>query len=230
LSTLALLLALTMPSSGESEAARVERLTMVSGVIAEVAADVPWLEPALVATISQESLGSLEVHDGRKRSSMGAVCLTQIAPTNPLSPWPLDELVGTDRDATLRCIHVAAVSLVHLRETCGRERPTSDWAAVMFGAYMTGRCVEQRGRARLFRAIEAGTATICSGLPTFEVPEGWRRLFDAPKPARRFARRLLRRSELGSWHQGARWGYLVEQHCDEERGPHKGVSVFARAR
>ena len=226
---LPLLLALTMPSAGESEEARLERLAMVSDVITEVAAGVSWLEPALVATISQESLGALEVHDGRKRSSIGAVCLAQIAPTNPLTPWKLDELVGTDREATLRCLHVAAVSLVHLRETCERERPTSDWAAVMFGAYMTGRCVEQRGRARLMRAIESGSATVCSGLPTYTAPAGWRRLFDAPDPAKRFARRLLRRAELGSWHRGARWGYLVEQHCDAERGPHKGVSVFARA-
>lgn len=229
MTALALLLALTMPSAGESEAARLERLAMVSEVVTEVATGVPWLEPALVATISQESLGSLEVHDGRKRSSMGAVCLTQIAPTNPLSPWPLDELVGTDRDATLRCLHVAAVSLVHLRETCERERPTSDWAAVMFGGYMTGRCVEQRGRARLFRAIESGSASVCSGLRSYQAPDGWRRAFAPPAAPRRFARRFLQR-ELGSWHRGAVWGYLVEQHCDAERGPHKGVSVFARER
>lgn len=224
---LPLLLVLTMPSPGESEAARAERLGMVSDVVEQVSTGSDWLAPALVATIVQESLGSLEVHDGRRVSSIGAVCLAQIAPTNPLSPWPLDELVGTDREATFRCIHVAAISLVHLREVCMKKRPNADWAAVTFGAYMTGRCVEQRGRARLFRAIEAGTATVCSGLASYQAPEGWRRAFNPPAAPRRFAHRF-QRSPLGSWHRGARWGYLVELHCDAARGPHKGVSVFER--
>lgn len=223
----AVLLELTFPSAGELEAARAERLTMVADVVTEVSAGVPWLEPALVATIVEESRGDLAVHEGRRRSSIGAACLTQISPTNPLSPWPLDELVGTDREATLRCVHVAAVSLVHLREVCTRKRPEADWAAVMFGAYMTGRCVEQRGRARLFRAIESGTATVCSGVPSYPAPDGWRRAPNPPIAPRRFARRF-KRAALGSWHIGARWGYLVEQHCDLERGPHKGVSVFER--
>jgi hypothetical protein len=226
---LSLLLALTMPSAGESEAAREERMTIVADVITEVSTGIPWLEPALVATIVEESRGDLAVHEGRRRSSIGAVCLTQIAPTNPLSPWPLDDLVGTDREATFRCIHVAAVSLVHLREVCTKKRPNADWAAVMFGGYMTGRCIEQRGRARLFRAIESGAATVCSGIPTYQAPEGWRRAASPPQAPRRFARRFLRKP-VGSWHRGAVWGYLVEQHCDGERGPHKGVSVFERAR
>jgi hypothetical protein len=224
---LPLLLALTMPSVGEPEAARSERMALVADVITEVSAGVPWLEPALVATIVEESRGDLAVHEGRRRSSIGATCLTQIAPTNPLSPWPLDELVGTDREATFRCLHVAAVSLIHLREVCTKNRPGVDWAAVTFGAYMTGRCVEQRGRSRLFRAIEAGSATVCSGLASYQAPEGWRRAFNPPAAPRRFAHRF-QRSPLGSWHRGARWGYLVELHCDEARGPHKGVSVFER--
>jgi hypothetical protein len=222
-----LLIALTFPSVGESDTARAERMALVADVITEVSAGIPWLEPALVATIVEESRGDLAVHEGRRRSSIGAVCLTQIAPTNPLSPWPLDELVGTDREATLRCIHVAAVSLVHLREVCTKERPSSDWAAVTFGAYMTGRCVEQRGRARLFRAIEVGTATVCIGLKSFPAPDGWVRAFRPPAASRRFSQRF-KRSPLGSWHLGARWGYLTELHCDEARGPHKGVSVFER--
>jgi hypothetical protein len=222
------LLALTLPSAGETAAEHVARMTMVSAVVTEVAAGEPWLEPALVATIFDESRGDIAVHDGRRRSSIGAACLTQIAPTNPLSPWPLDDLVGTDRDATLRCVHVAAVSLVHLREVCERERPGSDWASVTFGAYMTGRCVEQRGRAQLMRAIESGTATVCSGVRSYAAPAGWRRAYNPPAAPRRFARRFLR-APIGSWHLGARWGYLVELHCDEMRGPHKGVSVFERS-
>jgi hypothetical protein len=223
----AILLALTFPSAGEPETARTERLTMVADVVTEVSAGVPWLEPALIATIVEESRGDLAVHEGRRRSSIGAACLAQISPTNPLSPWPLDELVGTDRDATFRCIHVAAISLVHLREVCTKKRPTADWAAVTFGAYMTGRCVEQRGRAKLFRAIEAGTATVCSGVPSYIAPEGWRRASSPPQAPRRFARRFLK-APLGAWNTGARWGYLTELHCDEARGPHPGVSVFER--
>jgi hypothetical protein len=157
---LAALLAITSPGA-EAPEARALRLARAAVAIEQVSASQPWLAPALVATVRAESHGDVDVHSGRRVSSAGAVCLTQIHRGNRLRAWELDQLVGTDYAATLRCMHVAAVTLVVSRAHCRKQRYLQHWAPAMFSVYVTGgECWKAKDRfaraATMYRV--AGTA------------------------------------------------------------------------
>lgn len=160
---LAALLAITSPGA-EAPEARALRLARAAIAIEQVSASQPWLAPALVATIRSESRGDLEVHAGRRVSSAGAVCLTQIHRGNRLRAWELNELVGTDYAATLRCVHVAAVTLVVSRAHCRKQRYLKNWAPAMFSVYVTGgKCWTAKDRfaraATMYRVVGTAWAT-----------------------------------------------------------------------
>jgi hypothetical protein len=157
---LAALLAI-LDGGPESPEARMHRFARAAIAIEHVSASQPWLAPALVSTVRAESRGDLDVHAGRRVSSAGAVCLTQIAPGNRLRAWDLPDLVGTDYAATLRCMHVAAVTLVVSRAHCRKQRYLKHWAPAMFSVYVTGgKCWKAKDRfaraATMYRV--AGTA------------------------------------------------------------------------
>lgn len=252
---LAALLALTSPTD-ETEGARLLRLAGVA-VATEQVSDRDWMAAALVATIDGESDGALEVHDGRRRSSTGASCLTQIAPGwLPLTGW--SEITGIGYEQTLACVHLGAFALVTMRDHCLKRNYRTYWAEAMFAAYQGHGCSVRHGRYRasvmrrvqstgwlvtdaMRDAIEVARAESepflvperepggCDGLQGFTAPSGWQRAGNPATDARRYSHRFLG-APLGSWHTGARWGYLVEQHCDDERGRHKGVSVFQKVK
>jgi hypothetical protein len=156
-------------------------------------------------------------------------------------------LIGTDRAALVRCFRTEMRMLINGAEWCaGKSDLATDWHAVAM--YVTGEsCTADPFRKtslrvnlarRIKAAIEgeakpvsvATAAPACSTI-TYKRPVGWVAI-DRRTPAMAdWARSLhslqlpldtTRERSFGSRRVLAR----VDMHCDAERGPHRGVSLF----
>lgn len=165
-----------------------------------------------------------------------------------------DTLVGRDREALGRCFRTQARMLVHGAERCAGKSKVRDLTWGTIALYVSGSsCTTPQGgktaaRYRLANKIEkmlTGAAPLdvvaatpiepaksCSAIPyKYQRPEGWKPVAKRTRAQALWAHSLLKlpldsvqETKLEGEHLLAR----VETHCDERRGPHRGVSLYRR--
>jgi hypothetical protein len=136
------------PETPQERASRIEVIVSAAVDASEATEDWPGTKEELAAALLsvtwyESRRCALEVHDGRARGDHGASkCLAQI--------WTEDRsIVGTSKEATLRCFERATEILVLHAKRCGIRRIDELQMARLFGAYGTGRTCHSLPWARM---------------------------------------------------------------------------------